>query len=59
MYRVVFNNGRKWMIACDDMGNTHFTYIENALKVWKEIKEENPVVKAKVQKIVNRKCIAI
>jgi len=59
MYRVIFSNGKKWLVACDDMGNTYFPYIENAFKVLKEIKEENPIIKAKVQKMVNRKCIAI
>jgi|WetSurMetagenome_2_1015567.scaffolds.fasta_scaffold00711_50 hypothetical protein len=49
MYRVVFSNGNKWMVACYDMGNTSYSYIENAFKVLKEIKEENPSVKVKVQ----------
>jgi len=55
MYRVVFSNGSKWMVACDDMGNTHFPYIEKAFKILKEIKEENPSVKAKVQNLKIKK----
>jgi len=59
MYRVVFSNGSKWMVACDDMGNTHFPYIENAFKILKEIKEENPMVKAKVQNLRIKKFHAV
>lgn len=55
MYRVVFSRGSKWMVACDDMGNTHFQYIEKAFKVLKEIKEENPTIKAKVQNLKIKK----
>jgi len=59
MYRVVFSNGSKWMVACDDMGNMYFPYIENAFKILKEIKEENPMVKAKVQNLRIKKFHAV
>ena len=59
MYQVVFSNGKRWMIACDDMGNTSFTRIENALVLLNEIKNENPTIKARLKSIGGNKCLTI